>query len=326
MVGNPRLTALQWRRCFRLLFAGPALGALLILLAPSAAVSQTCNASMQNVVFGDVDTSSGAAVDTASTLSLTCSGFNGGGARLCISIDKGSAGDAVSRQMIGPGGALLRYDLYKDSARSQVWGTRTAGAHLLLDVSNGTPTNVTVYGRLFGSQQSAPSGSYSSSFSSPLIEYRNLAGSGASSDCTPVIGTTQTTFAATATVLPTCTISATNMDFGSFGVLTASRDASSTLSLTCVSGTSYTISLDGGNASASDPANRKMSKGFEQITYGLYQDSARTQLWGSTIGANTRSGTGTGSAQSISVYGRVPAQPTPSPGSYSDTIVATVTY
>jgi spore coat protein U-like protein len=69
-----------------------------------------------------------------------------------------------------------------------------------------------------------------------------------------------------------------------------------------------------------------MANGAQTITYGLYQDSARSNAWGDTIGTNTESGTGTGSNQALTVYGRVGAQITSSPGSYSDAVVVTVTY
>ncbi|CAN7608747.1 spore coat protein U domain-containing protein [Pararhizobium sp. LjRoot255] len=45
-----------------------------------------------------------------------------------------------------------------------------------------------------------------------------------------------------------------------------------------------------------------------------------------TYDGGSYSGTGTGVAQSVPVYGRVPAPTTPTQGLYSDTIVATVTY
>ncbi|MCR6502850.1 spore coat protein U domain-containing protein [Shinella sp. CPCC 101442] len=38
------------------------------------------------------------------------------------------------------------------------------------------------------------------------------------------------------------------------------------------------------------------------------------------------SGTGSGSQQDITIYGRVPAQNTPLAGTYTDTVVVTVTY
>jgi len=37
-------------------------------------------------------------------------------------------------------------------------------------------------------------------------------------------------------------------------------------------------------------------------------------------------GTGTGAAQNLTVYGRIPASQFPGAGSYSDTVVVTLTY
>ncbi len=67
--------------------------------------------------------------------------------------------------------------------------------------------------------------------------------------------------------------------------------------------------------------------GASTVGYQLYQDSAHSQVWGSTTGAgaNVYAGTGSGSAQSVSVYGLVPSANS-TPGSYSDTITATVSY
>ncbi len=70
-----------------------------------------------------------------------------------------------------------------------------------------------------------------------------------------------------------------------------------------------------------------MTNGSDGITYGLYKDAARSQLWeDANTPGSTVAGTGTGSAQSATVYGRVSAQGTPSAGAYSDTVVVTVTY
>jgi spore coat protein U-like protein len=61
------------------------------------------------------------------------------------------------------------------------------------------------------------------------------------------------------------------------------------------------------------------------IAYGLYRDAGRQDFWGEVVGTDTLAGTGTASAQSIPVYGRVPSTDAPA-GSYSDTVVATITY
>ena len=69
-----------------------------------------------------------------------------------------------------------------------------------------------------------------------------------------------------------------------------------------------------------------MTSGGATINYSLYNNSGRTTNWGNTIGTDTVSSTGTGASQSFTVYGRVPAQTTPAPATYSDTITVTVTY
>jgi len=130
----------------------------------------------------------------------------------------------------------------------------------------------------------------------------------------------------TATVLANCSVSATGVNFGSSGPINTNIDATGTVSVQCTNATPYTVALNGGNAAAGDPTQRKMSKGSETITYGLYQNSARNLPWGSTSGGNTVGGTGSGASQALTVYGRVASQAMPSPGTYTDTVVVTVTY
>jgi spore coat protein U-like protein len=58
----------------------------------------------------------------------------------------------------------------------------------------------------------------------------------------------------------------------------------------------------------------------------LYSNAGRTTVWGNTVGTDTVAGTGTGATQSLTVYGRVPVQSTPGAGTYTDTVITTVTY
>jgi spore coat protein U-like protein len=69
-----------------------------------------------------------------------------------------------------------------------------------------------------------------------------------------------------------------------------------------------------------------MTTAAEFVLYGLYRDSARSLPFGNTIGINTLAGTGSGLAQSVMVYGGIAPQATPSPGTYNDRIVVTLTY
>ncbi|MBR2687568.1 MAG: spore coat U domain-containing protein [Aquamicrobium sp.] len=144
------------------------------------------------------------------------------------------------------------------------------------------------------------------------------------------------TFAATATgnlnvrinIQGECkVVSAADLDFGSKGVIDANLDQTTTLSVQCTNTTPYTVGLNAGNGAGATVAVRKMTgPASATINYTIYRDAARTQLWGNTAGTDTVAGTGNGAAQSITAYGRVPAQNTPAPGVYSDVVAITVTY
>lgn len=137
--------------------------------------------------------------------------------------------------------------------------------------------------------------------------------------------TATTTFSVTATMMANCTISATNLAFGSY--TTALVDATSTISVTCTKSTTYNVGLNAGASTGATVTTRKMTgPGGDTLAYGLYQDSAHTINWGNTVGTDTVSGTGNGSAQTLTVYGEVPAGQFVTPGAYTDTITATITY
>ncbi|MGB9369468.1 MAG: spore coat U domain-containing protein [Xanthobacteraceae bacterium] len=297
-----------------------------LLIISSHSFAQTCTVSMGNMVFGSINTLTGTAVDTAATMTVTCSGGQNQGQRLCISIDAGSASDATSRKMTS-GANTARYDLYSNSSRTTLWGSWETGydtAGVQLDVARGSTTNITVYGRFFASQQTVPGGSYTATFSAnPFVRYGNKQGA---PSCPTGGLTASTSFSATATVLSSCNVSATSVSFGSQGVLNSNKDAQGSLSIQCTPTLPYTVSLNGGNSGATDPTQRKMSFSGANVIYGLYQDSARALPWGSTIGTNTVSATGTGVTQAQTVYGRIAAQTTPAPGTYSDSVVVTIGY
>src|SRR3954463_8918806 len=138
---------------------------------------------------------------------------------------------------------------------------------------------------------------------------------------------TTTTFAVQATITATCTInSASTLNFGTVGVLAANVDQSSTIQVTCTNTTPYNIGLDAGTGSGATVATRKMTSGANIVNYTLYSNSTRTTVWGNTVGTDTAAATGNGSAQSYTVYARVPPQAPPAPGTYTDTITVTVTY
>ncbi|MBZ3692946.1 Csu type fimbrial protein [Phyllobacterium calauticae] len=145
----------------------------------------------------------------------------------------------------------------------------------------------------------------------------------------PALAATATgSFTVQITIQASCVfVSATSLTFTAVGVIAANDDATSTLSVQCTNTTPYNIGLSAGTGTGATVASRKMTgPAGALVNYTLYSDTNRTTVWGQTIGTDTVSASGTGAAQSYTVYGRVPVQTTPAPGAYTDTITVTVTY
>jgi len=142
---------------------------------------------------------------------------------------------------------------------------------------------------------------------------------------TAAAATATATMSVTATVVATCVLSATPLAFGNYtGVQT---DSTATLSITCTNTTPYNVGLGVGLSTGATVTTRKMTgPASATLAYALFSDTARTVNWGMTVPTDTVAGTGTGSVQSLTVYGRVAAGLYVAPGAYTDTVTATVTY
>lgn len=124
-----------------------------------------------------------------------------------------------------------------------------------------------------------------------------------------------------ASVAGTCTIGASSLNFSSYtGV---QNDVTTSVSVNCTTGTTYTVGMANGNNFTT--TRRMTAGGGSYLSYGLYQDAARTTTWGNAAGSWV-SGTGNGVAQPISIYGSMPSGQSGAVGTYNDTVVMTVTY
>ena len=117
------------------------------------------------------------------------------------------------------------------------------------------------------------------------------------------------------------------LDFGTATLLQSAIDADTgssgtqALRVLCNPGVAYTLTFDSGqNASQVSDRAMKREGGTELVGYQIYSDAARNNV------LTTISGTGTGTAQPVVVYGRVPAQTAPPPGSYRDVVIITVAF
>lgn len=271
-----------------------------------AAVAQLCSAgTVPSLILG---TYTGAQLTTgAGAGTITCNS----GTKYTIALDKGSGPGATTtmRQMRLNGvGVTLNYQLFQNSSHTLNWGNTT-------DVLTGTGTggnqNYTIFPSIPAGQY-APTGTYTDTVNASVTD------SGSYSE----------PFTVTATVTTTCSISASNLNFGNYNGTVV--NSSTTLSVTCTNKTTYSIGFDNGQHSAYIGAWAKymMGPSSNLLRYHIYTDCTRSTEWGNTSQGGVQvAGTGTGTAQSIPVCGTIGAGSYGSvPGYYSDTETITLTY
>jgi spore coat protein U-like protein len=298
---------------------------------PAEAQAVSCSASMSDVNFANVNPQS-SQTDSSGTLTYSCTNNDNNPQTIALCFNLVGQ-NTDPRLMSDGGGDTLKFQLYTDSARTQPWGNPGFGAQAqgtLLKISSGQTSNgsTTIYGRVLGNQATAVPGNYTDYFFFGYFTFTTHEGGGTPGSCLNA-GTFGffNWFKATAQVTAQCTVSALTLDFGTpTGVLTAAIPSTSTISVQCAPGITYNVGLDGGLNSSNNINARKMVLGTNSVAYQLYRDSSRTQVWGNTVGTDTVAGVGNGNPQNLTVYGQVPAQPTPPAGTYQDTVVVSVTY
>jgi len=311
----------------------------LLFLSCQTAGAQSCGATTtitSPMIFTGVDVLGGGAVDTTGTLSIHCTGIVGL-MQVCPSFDAGTAGanGSTSRQLQRVGGTeKINFQLYQDAARTVPWGSlidtslgTTPAIPITLVIFIGGTADVPVYARLFPNQQTAPPGTYTSTLATNLKFGAVSALTGCNS---PLLTQSQSgpSLVVQTDFPKSCLLSVqNNVNFGTAQLLTANINAQGTLSVQCTNTTPYDIALGIGNGAGATVTARKMTgPGGAQIGYQIFRDGGRTLNWGQTVPSDTLGATGTGLVSLTPVYGRVPPQTTPGIGTYTDTLLVTLTY
>jgi len=320
-------------RLFLVLFA------FLVLLSGQNARADSCTASMTSISFGDVSPVSGQDYYAGGTLSITCTAVILQGniivlptINTCASL---AGGSGTTSGYLVRGGRRIPFSLYRAAtyAAPDIWGgyiSNTAISSLfggILAVGTATQT-YQVYARisasdLVGASIDSDAGSSYSGTLSGLLNYTS--GTLLALPCQNSGATAMFAFNVSARIINDCTINASPVSFGYQGVLTGAARANGSLSVRCTAGSSYRITLNGG-AVANAPASRKMKNAVtgETIDYKL-SASLDGPVWGDgSSGTSMYTGTGNGVTQQVTVYGIVPQQTSPTPGDYSDKVIATV--
>ncbi|MCU1256682.1 MAG: pilus assembly protein [Candidatus Angelobacter sp.] len=131
-----------------------------------------------------------------------------------------------------------------------------------------------------------------------------------------------------------CSLSLTPLSFGPVDVIAGTvRDSSSSVTVTCIGLPGEVVSYSlAASLSPTYSGTRTLTSGTSALQYNLFVTSARTVVFGdATHGTSLIGGgmtIGLVSTQSVqTIFGRIPGnQNLAPPGSYSDTVVVTVSY
>jgi len=344
----------------RVLLLGLLLLAGLLASAPAGATAVCTAVANPTLPFGNINSNAPGPTTATLNITVTCttaalSLLATTGVRVCVGIGAGSGGGSAttSRTMATGSGDTMNFQLYNNASFSQVTGLLPRGTPPAQELAmsynvplltGGSGAQTTQLFAQIPANQVLASGAYSSSFNGANVvltwAWNEVLLGTATVPATCNGGATGTnsasaafSFTATANVLPQCgSYVTTNMNFGNVtGGIPANIDQTATLTLTCLKNTAFQVGLNNGQNNPAATTTRRMATtigtGTYYLPYELYRDAARSLRWGNTLTVDTASGTGTGSAQQLTIYGRVPpVTGQPAAGTYNDLVQVTITY
>ncbi|MYN30712.1 Csu type fimbrial protein [Duganella levis] len=332
------------RRC--LLWLG-----LLLMLCCGQARADSCSVAQSDIVFPSVSSITSADAYANANFKVTCTwtSFVAGllfpNATVCLYLGDGSGNTSptvtVPRQLAN-GTKRINYNLYTDSsyAAAKVWGgwsgtdtaanviqftlTKTGGVGSLMQ-------DVNLYAKLnadatLSSTNVGPDNlSFVSNFGGTSVLMRYIFFLTGTGNC--VLGTSVAMpFQVSSNVINDCDINVGNLVFPNSSLLTSAIRTTSTLTARCSLNTAYRITFSAGTTAGNTISARKMIKtsASDLVSYQISNALDGASLGDGSGGTVVMGGTGDGTTKSQTVFGLVPAQTTPSPGDYKDTVVATV--
>ena len=317
--------------------------------AGSAQATIICTAEMTNLAFGTVDLVDGSTPSSpTATLSYRCTNDSSTAeqVRICFNIGDGDEGlTNFNPRVMKSGTNSLKFQLYQGTS-NVIWGSSGNGTvpnpfvttFTVPRRTSGTIPGVfsgstTMRGDLIALQGAVPPGAYQDNFGTVHTSITFSSSTGATPAGCGGTAADNFPFVVTANVAKSCLVTADPLNFGTIDGLPgmADRDRFSTINVTCTTPTSYTVALTPSNNSTTGAGSMTPTGGVpgntDAVPYRLYSNAGRSVSWGSVIGTNTVAGTGTGAAQTLTVYGRVlGSNVNVRPDSYLDTVTVTVTY
>lgn len=114
--------------------------------------SAACSLSVQGVNFGSYDVFNVTPTDSTGNIDVACT------VRTNFTVTLGTGAGTYSSRQARYGARSLHYNLFRNAARTRIWGDGTAGT--VVQSANARVRNFTVYGRI-PAQQNVYAGNYS---------------------------------------------------------------------------------------------------------------------------------------------------------------------
>lgn len=135
--------------------------ALALSAGPVAALG--CSLQAPGLAFGAYNPLSPVPVDSASGVTVTCTGIPGMSIAYTLRLGVGGSGSFGERRMRSSDQWALTYNLYTNAARTLVWGDGNGGSQVVSDAFTLSAPSASrvhpVHGRLFA-RQNVPPGTY----------------------------------------------------------------------------------------------------------------------------------------------------------------------
>jgi spore coat protein U-like protein len=126
-------------------------------LFPHDALAINCQVRLNPIDFGIYRPLQAAPLDVMGAITIRCSAQPGS---YGVTIGPGGSGDFAARTLASSAGGTLIYNLYRDPARTQIWGDGSPPTFIVAGArtSQGRPTvtDHPVYGRVFSGQTPDP--------------------------------------------------------------------------------------------------------------------------------------------------------------------------
>jgi spore coat protein U-like protein len=310
-----------------------ALGVLLAVAWAGPAAAATCTLSSTTLPFGTYPITT--ADVTTATVTVSCTKQTGD-TTFTYDVRLNIGGGSFTTRTLASGANTLNFNIYRDLANTQIWGTGASPSTVNTGSFNFTPVAVgTTLTQTFTAYGTIPAHSLTNSNDQPPGTYtRDIIATLRRLTPSPQSNLATTTMAVSATINPGCAVVAdSTLAFGPYDPTSGTPvDATTALQFRCTSTSIFDVGLAGtvGSRTMAGP-------GGDTLGYELYRDAARTTAWGSTQDSNTVDAdnaadtTGNGistlnTAQTLTVYGRIPTGQNMNAGSYSGTLTITLYY